>query len=1124
ALVVLDIHAILPKNSVFAQNLTSQPHSMMKEDHLPFFSSYRLQWCLKDLDKEEFQRFKEILKEKYSDMTICPLPWVTVDNASVERLASLLHEYYMGPLAWAVTINILEDMNLLPLSDKARHEMKRCSILEDSEPIKTDQGPREEEEPGSCRVLLKTRYSSNSVSAPLLHDFIPSDYKAHVVNKFTPQLDGYHDLEETTTESPEMQALVSAFDPDQGGFQPRTVVLHGKPGVGKSALARRIVLHWAQGELYSDMFSYVFLLHSGDRQLVPEASLADLIAKEWPNAHVQGAKTMSQPERLLFVVDGFDNLDFTLRDDTGLCGDWEEKRPVCLLIHSLLRRALVPESCLLITARDDRVEQLKSILTCPRYLLVGGMSVEKRTRLVLEHLPDNHRRVPVLRSVTISRPLFDQCQALPVCTLLCAALQLQEVLGTSRVPTSQTLTGLYATFLFHQLGPRDPTQSSLTHGERVALRGLCQVAAEGLWQMKSVFCSNSLNIHGLREAELWALSQASVLVPVGDQCYTFFHLSLQEFCAALFYVLEGLEKWVHLHFSLRSLVERRQVAFSPHLVWMRRFLFGFMSKDMTKALEVLLGRPVPPVLKRTLLQWVCLLSGQAKAAASADILEAFHCLFETQDKEFVRLALNKMDLIVAAFCLQNCGHLRRARVEVKDIFSRDKVDELHPMYPEWTQHKALVDESWEKFCSVLGTHPSLRQLDLGHSVLSKGAMKTLCTKLRHPACKIRNLIFKSAELAPGFRYLWMMLTTNRTLKHLNMGSTPLGDEDVKVACEALRHPHCALETLRLDACGLSHYSYQMISQVLNIPTHLKSLGLAKNKVTDQGVHPLCDALRNSRCSLNRLILDNCGLTAAGCQVLASALVNNHSLTHLCLSNNNLGPDGVCLLSRSMRLPSCALQRLMLNECGVDTTACGFLAFMLMSNRRLTHLSLSRNPLEDNGIKLLCEAMRDPTCRLQDLELMSCHLSSASCKNLACVITRNKHLRSLDLSDNVLGDSGVVALCEGLKQRDSTLRRLGLEACGLTSECCTTLWSVLLCNQHLSSLNLLQNSFSPAGVTKLCSAFAHPACSLRVIGLWKSQYSAQVRKLLEEAQRCKPHLVIDGHWYSPIEDDRYWWKY
>jgi hypothetical protein len=57
----------------------------------------------------------------------------------------------------------------------------------------------------------------------------------------------------------------------------------------------------------------------------------------------------------------------------------------------------------------------------------------------------------------------------------------------------------------------------------------------------------------------------------------------------------------------------------------------------------------------------------------------------------------------------------------------------------------------------------------------------------------------------------------------------------------------------------------------------------------------------------------------------------------------------------------------LNECGVDTTACGFLAFMLMSNRRLTHLSLSRNPLEDNGIKLLCEAMRDPTCRLQDLE-------------------------------------------------------------------------------------------------------------------------------------------------------------
>ncbi|XP_008562655.1 PREDICTED: NACHT, LRR and PYD domains-containing protein 5-like, partial [Galeopterus variegatus] len=228
-------------------------------------------------------------------------------------------------------------------------------------------------------------------------------------------------------------------------------------------------------------------------------------------------------------------------------------------------------------------------------------------------------------------------------------------------------------------------------------------------------------------------------------------------------------------------------------------------------------------------------------------------------------------------------------------------------------------------------------------------------------------------------------------------------------------------------------------------------------------------------------LENCGLTAVGCQVLASALVSNQSLTHLCLSNNNLGNEGVNLLCRSIKLPNCSLQRLMLNQCNLDVPGCGFLALALMGNTRLTHLSLSMNPLEDSGMKLLCEVMRDPSCQLQDLELVKCHLTAACCESLSCVIAKSKHLKSLDLTANALGDSGVAELCEGLKQRKSSLRRLGLEACELTSDCCETLSLALSCNRHLTSLNLVRNNFSPAGMVKLCSAFAHPKSSLQIIG-------------------------------------------
>lgn len=42
-------------------------------------------------------------------------------------------------------------------------------------------------------------------------------------------------------------------------------------------------------------------------------------------------------------------------------------------------------------------------------------------------------------------------------------------------------------------------------------------------------------------------------------------------------------------------------------------------------------------------------------------------------------------------------------------------------------------------------------------------------------------------------------------------------------------------------------------------------------------------------------------------------------------------------------------------------------------------------------------------------------------------------------------------------------------------------------------------------------------------LWKLQFPAHVRKMLEEVQLLKPHIIIDDGWYSFDGDDRYWWK-
>uniref|UniRef100_A0ABK0LWP8 NLR family, pyrin domain containing 5 n=1 Tax=Rattus norvegicus TaxID=10116 RepID=A0ABK0LWP8_RAT len=1032
-----------------------------------------------------------------------------------------------------------KDDKAIPKEERSEEEQTSSGLAEErivtpekhDKATQKDQGSEEEQIPESTTTPPEKDDEAIPKDEGSEEEQI-SDYKAHVIAKFDTSVDLHCD-------GPEMKVLSDAFKPHQKTFRPHTIILHGRPGVGKSALARSIILGWAQGKLYQDM-SYVFLFSVREMKWTEKSSLAQLMANEWPHSQAPVTKIMSQPERLLFVIDGLDDMDSALQhDDMTLSRDWKDKQPIYILVYSLLRKALLSQSFLIITTRNTGLENLRSMVVSPLYILVEGLSASRRSQLVLENIPDDHQKIQVFHSVIENHQLFDQSQAPSFCSLVCEALQLQEKLGKRCTLPCQTLTDLYATLVFHQLTSRGPSQRALSKEEQITLVGLCRMALEGVWTMRSVFYDDDLKSYSLKQSEISALFHVNILLQVGhssEQCYVFFDLSLQDFFAALYYVLEGLGEW-NQYFSYitnqRNIMEVKRSSDS-HLLEMKRFLFGLMNKDTLKTVEVLFRCPVTPPIKQKLQHCLSLIGQQVNGSSPMDTLDAFYYLFESQDEEFVHMALKsfqevwllinqKMDLMVSSYCLQQCQNLKAIRVDISDLFSVDNTPKLCPVALQKTQCKPLIIEWWENFCTVLSTHPNLKTLDLGHSILNEWSMKILCLKLRNSSCSIQNLTFKNSEVVSGLQYLWMLLVSNRNLKYLNLGNTPMKDDDIKLACEALKHPSCSLETLRLDSCELTLTGYELISKLLLSASSLKCLSLARNKVGVKSMTSLGEALSSSTCTLQKLILDGCDLIPVSCHMLTSALSSNRNLTHLCLSNNSLGTEEVQQLCQFLKKPECALRRLILNHCNIIKDAYGFLALILANNRKLTHLSLTMNPVGNSAMKLLCEALKEPTCYLQDLELVDCQLTENCCEDLACMITTTKHLQSLDLGNNALGDKGVITLCKGLKQSSSSLRRLGLAACGLTSKCCEVLSSALSCNPYLNSLNLVRNDFNTSGMLKLCSAFQNPASNLWIIGLWKQQFYAQVRRQLEEVQFIKPHVVIDGDWYSIDEDDRNWWK-
>uniref|UniRef100_A0A3Q2ZPD6 NACHT LRR and PYD domain-containing protein n=1 Tax=Kryptolebias marmoratus TaxID=37003 RepID=A0A3Q2ZPD6_KRYMA len=325
----------------------------------------------------------------------------------------------------------------------------------------------------------------------------------------------------------------------------------------------------------------------------------------------------------------------------------------------------------------------------------------------------------------------------------------------------------------------------------------------------------------------------------------------------------------------------------------------------------------------------------------------------------------------------------------------------------------------------------------------------------------------------------------------------------------------------LSDCGLSKTHCEVVASALKSnPSHLTELDMSFNKLWNSGAEILSAGLESLNCKLEKLnTLSICIwvqtihppnptiFRVMSGYSLSSALKSNPShLRFLDLSENyQLEDSGVKQLCGFLESPQCRLETLTnyyyffvvelfyaffrLRGCGMSEISCSSLGSALKANpSHLRELYLSNNKLQDSGVKQLCGFLESPQCRLETLSsppplwrglLWYCNLSEISCFSLVSALMYNpSHLRTLDLSNNNLQDSGVKKLCSFL---ENPRCRVELKECGLSGISCSSLGSALKSNpSHLRHLDLDENNLKKSDVQQLLDLVKNPNYSLRIL--------------------------------------------
>ena len=937
---------------------------------------------------------------------------------------------------------------------------------------------------------------------------------------FKPANDNYASVNFTRT-SKQTKDIAEIFKPIEcqstSDFViPKTILIEGAPGVGKTVLCKEIAYQWATKQLLLDK-SVLFLLmlrNPGVQKLKSLFELAEYCCRN-PNATKAMEQYLysTQGSNLVIIFDGYDEISDNVRQHS--------------LIADIINRTVLPKRTLVISSRPLCTAHLHHNVDCRVEIL--GFTNSDRQNFIQESLRDVPEKVPILQEYLNENSIISTFCYIPLVMtiLLC--------LFKASIKLPETQTELYQKFICHTIMHFLKKSGSITYPiksvrnlsdlaqpYRETIEKLAKVSFTLLAEDKIVFTTDdirricpNLNVASKGCIELGLLRVAQHIDveetnPVTS--YNFLHLSIQEYLAA--WHISSLSFFPHTRILQRTFWN--PMYFNTWIIYM-----GLTKGKNSAFLYFLSGKVTTFVFNRYTRKFIIsnhILHEKVKC------LYLFQCFMEAKNDDMCAIVGNFFeDLIID---LSNQTLLPKDVNILCFYLLRSKNSEWHKLNLSGCNIGDIGCSIMNKSLIIGNKHSNffLQVLDLSRNHLTSNSAAAIIdlvqsfkvVELNISDNPLRNFLLESlckckhlkSLITGSEKFSYDKLTIEKiinqsslqfmSIKDRNRSSLIFNKSDFRIMSFSLSHSFTFCNFI-MKNCKITKLTYKELSEFLILQNTLKRFCICNNNFDEFEVLSICSTLTHksylqegvlSESSLTSITMDKItdvlSTSLSDCSVL---VYSQHELQAI----NALSTQIVELLAEK---PS--LTRLRIINC--SKTNNDFLKIKNVSNSIEVLNFFAGNP---GSVACVAKALNYASLKM--FHINKAVITNDAINDIVNTLSCNKILTEFDLSNSTLTTKAANQIMEALANM-STLQIFNICNCQISDEVATNIAAVLKNNcTALTKVDISSNNFNSNASIEILEALK-TSYNLKMFKINGNRMSDEAAESIAIILRNNLHLV------------------